>query len=347
MRNLILVFITSLSAPALAKPVLVQGFGESKQEAREDAYRLATEKYCGVNVLNDRAYKNENVAKNDLSVYSSCRIKNSKIIKEEEYEYVSPKYRLVLEVEIEQAREADRLFSQSSQENKFDNHKVTAQVESYKIEKREGDKYLNQILSDYPYKAFNVLKADKPYFTTDNYRNVFLVVPYRVQWNYNYVLAFKNTLEKFSDKQKWYELPQDLYGPGKYVLKLSWTNTNSIFKNNQHEKTFVFSDTVKFLDIANHMNSHEPMLRLKVYDVYGNIVIDSCTDITTNRGYAISSNFANYYSGVVGSPESAERFVSFNTGKLQIDPTKITNSSFEIVTQNMCTNFKRSQAYSS
>jgi hypothetical protein len=65
-----------------------------------------------------------------------------------------------------------------------------------RLEQKNGDELIDAIFRDYPYRAYRLNDTKDPYITNDNNRNIYLMVPYDIRWNYNFITsmneAFKN-----------------------------------------------------------------------------------------------------------------------------------------------------------
>lgn len=350
MRVAIAIALTSLSVPALAKPVLVQGVGDTKEEARTDAFKTATDRYCGNNLLNDRAYDQDTITKNNITVYSSCRVKSSKLLNEVVYDRAYQKYKLTYEIELERTEEADRLFVRTNDEHKFDSNNVTMQIESYNREKIDGDKYLENFMSDFPYKAFEIVPAKKkgflevekkPKFITTEYRNVFLVVPYAFRWSDKYVRSLRNTLDKFALKKKWYQENSDLWNSNTRTIEIHNTN-------NYNSTVHVLSDVMKFNYITSYMDSHYPAIKVSVYDQRNKLIVEVCTDAVTSIGEPGEPMYGR--SGTtyhIGTNREGPhmRYLSLNVRTYNIAPDEVDRVSLDIVKESDCKNYKPSYEY--
>lgn len=183
-------FAASLLAANLAvgaTSITVYGYGTDRETAKQDAFKTAIENVCGSNILSSREHFNGVTTHNKVLAYSSCRVKSHSVL--EVYDD-----RLLVSVDIEKLILSDRLSNQSNNRNVFDNVQLSEQIRSYKEEKIAGDNLLAEIFRDYPYHAYVLKPTRTPYIVTDSARNFYIMVPYDLRWNYNYVKALRETM---------------------------------------------------------------------------------------------------------------------------------------------------------
>jgi len=225
------------------------GYGADRETAKRDAFRTASQNICGVAVLADREHLNGQTTRNKTSVYSSCRIIKHHIVKDE----LQEKQRLLVHVVLEDSRQSGRLFHKPYDRHVFDGHNATNSIDSYFEEKNSGDDLLKEVFHDYPYYAYNLDKSLRPYITDDPYRNIYLVVPYKVTWNKNFIYAMQDTFSLVSNKN------------GRY---------GHIQVGN---KVYYMDDLTRLNNIKKHMiGENEMRLQLNVRDNNGKRVINLC-----------------------------------------------------------------------
>lgn len=260
MRKFIALVALSTSLPVLANPVLVEGVGITRYNAREDAFKVASEKYCGTVLLSERHTRNENIKRNDITAYSSCRVKSYKIVAED---FTNNNYSIRLEVVLEPSNHSKRVTANNKSYNVFDQSQVSAELETYQYEKAQGDRLLKTTFSDYPYNAYHVDLPKQPYVMEDNYRNFYLVVPYKVTWNYDYIQAMRDTISVMSDNK----------GPG--YVRIIAKDPNALLLGRQN---YYYMNDLKRIDqIKNYMSGpNEMRLKLQVSNTQGNRIINVC-----------------------------------------------------------------------
>lgn len=260
MRKVIALVALSTSLPVLANPVLVEGVGNTRYNARQDAFKVASEKYCGTVILSERHTRNENIKRNDITAYSSCRVKSYKILQED---LVDNNYRIKLEVVLEASNQSKRVTTNNKSYNIFNQSQVSAELETYQYEKAQGDRLLKTTFSDYPYNAYHVDLITDPYVMEDNYRNFYLVVPYKVTWNYDYIQAMRDTISVMADNK----------GPG--YVRIIAKDPKALLLGKQN---YYYMNDLKRIDqIKNYMSGpNEMRLKLQVSNNEGNRIINMC-----------------------------------------------------------------------
>lgn len=195
MKRLAILAIALASNIAVgATTVTVYGYGPDRESAKQDALNTAVTNVCGKAVLSDREHFNQSTTHNNTSVYTSCRVSRFEIIDNEQD-------RIKVRVTVVDNKSSTRLFSESNQRLEFDGAQVRAQVEHLKREHRRGDEMIDEIFRDYPHRAFNLVKTKNPYITSDHNRDLFLVVPYEIRWNYNFIVAMNETFSQIKNKR--------------------------------------------------------------------------------------------------------------------------------------------------
>lgn len=187
MKKLAIIFLSLISGYAVsATPITVYGYGTDRESAKKDAFRTAIENVCGIKIISKREQFNNNIFYNDIATHSTCRIISHYIIKEE-----NDPYRIQIQVQVENTKHTDRLNAES---NGFQfNNDLADNIQGYYDEKKSGDKLLDTMFRDYPYNAFNLKQNGKPYITDDNFRNLYLMIPYKLNWNYSFIESMLDT----------------------------------------------------------------------------------------------------------------------------------------------------------
>lgn len=170
-----------------ANDITVYGYGVDRESAKQDAFRTAIENVCGTAVLSDREHKNDNTTYNNISTYSSCRVEKYKILEDNGD-------RLKMNITVSDSKISSRLYN-TSNNKQFDGETLRAQVFTLKEEQKKGDQFIDQVFRDYPYRAFKLNKTKDPYVISDNKRNLYLMIPYDVGWNYNFITAMNETFK--------------------------------------------------------------------------------------------------------------------------------------------------------
>ena len=239
-----------------ATTVTVYGYGSDRESAKQDAFNTAITNVCGKAVLNDREHRNDVTVHNATSVYTSCRVDKFDIID-------STEGRIKVKVTVIDNRSSHRLFSESNHRLEFDSEQVRNQLQNIKREQQDGDKMIDEIFRDYPYRAYNLVNSKNPYVTVDENRNVLLVVPFELRWNYNFITAMTETFSQIKNKRG--------YG----VITVMAKNPDALLIG--HRDNYYIDDITRFNHIKSKFTEdNELRLAVKAKDYKGNNVINVC-----------------------------------------------------------------------
>jgi hypothetical protein len=133
--------------------------------------------------------------------------------------------------------------------------------------KNNADRLLNQVLNDYPKKAYTITQGVHQ-FKIDGYRNGIIVIPLEMKWNYNYISSFNDALKILADGSNGLLKPS----PGNVTVMAKdpkdWVIGN---KNN-----YKFNDMVITSNIRNRMQGNKPNILLSIKDVNNIITLKQC-----------------------------------------------------------------------
>lgn len=240
---------------ANASTIIVDGVGSSREAAKRDAFRTAIENVCGTAVLSDREHFNNRTTHNRVISYSSCRVENYQILEDNGN-------KLKMKVTVTDNRIANRLYSESGNHLKFDGSVVKAQIDSITQEQRDGDKIIDEVFRDYPYRAYDLQPVQNPYITVDSNRNLFLIVPYDIKWNYNFITAMNDT----------FNMLRTSHGSGR--INVTGKRPGTIIG---HNNSYVMDDLYRLDYIkSKFMNQNEMRLNVKARNHKGGQVLNIC-----------------------------------------------------------------------
>ena len=256
MKKLAIAIIATLASTAVsAQTITVYGYGPNRDSAKLDAFKTAIQNICGSNVLSSREFFNGNTVHNKVLAYSSCRVKNYRILDESEG-------KLLVQVSVEGLDISKRLASPNNNRHTFDSDQLRANIETYKDEKKLGDELIDEVFRDYPYHAYELKTTKQPYFYSDATRNFYLVVPYDLRWNKNYVNSVRETMT----------LLQSKHGTG--TVKILGDNPNSFLGYKTYHN---LNDVQRINQIKDRMSgNNELRLNIVARDNVGRHVIDIC-----------------------------------------------------------------------
>ena len=243
----------------------VSGGGRTFEEAKHNAFRTAIEFTSGSIVASESESRNYDLVKNNILVYSAGYIDSYKILsKQESKDYVY----LVLDVEVSSSKLKDFLLTRPNKTSEFEADRHQNQIDTYFDERLAGDRLIESLTTHYPYKAYNLTQM--PYELKVNVdRNVTLIVPYQLTWNYNYLVALNETLEKTQDS----DFHLFTRSPGRIVVMGKSPKDLLIGSKN----TYYFNDLVRVEKIKQSMQGNrEVRIAINITNIRNETVINMC-----------------------------------------------------------------------
>jgi hypothetical protein len=238
-----------------ATTVTVEGVGVDREGAKRDAFRTAIENVCGTAVLSDREHFNNRTTHNKVTSYSSCRVEKYEILE-------GTDNKLKIKVTVTDNRIKERLYNESSS-RKFDGDILRAQVDTLKQEQESGDKLIDAVFRDYPYRAYTLKQTKDPYITSDNNRNLYLMIPYDIRWNYNFIEAMNDTFRLIETTR------------GKGTITVMAKNPDALLIG--HKDDFRIHDSFRLEYIkSKFMDQNELRLNIKARDNSGKNILNIC-----------------------------------------------------------------------
>lgn len=274
MKWLIVGIALLVSACASTKPtesyIRVIGTGETSKIAREDAFQKAIEINVGTLVLSDYTARNNQLIRKELGSHSAGYITDFKVITEN---ITNGKVTVVMDVLVHTSRIHERLLSVSKSDKEIKGESLYEQYRSYNQSKDTAYRLLNQVLNDYPSKAFNVSnptiscgqgRSGSHCFKLDRFGNAVIEVPYEVRWNYNFLRALNEAMGYISDPG---------YGGEKFTII------------SKHPDKFIGStDRYNFNEVSRLKNIKMRFLgtvylHANVVDIHGKSLYNNCTSV--------------------------------------------------------------------
>lgn len=176
-------------------PIRVIGYGQTSEQARDNAYREAMETYIGSVVVSDKEMRDLTLVKNDVLVYSSAYVDKMRVISDSS----DPRGRRVeLDVWLSSSKIANRILTVFPKDQDLDSARIGEQFRTYASTKQKGDELIQRVVEIYPHNAYTV-DVRQTEFKVDPYRVPYLRVSYTLKWNKNYFLALEETIKAISD----------------------------------------------------------------------------------------------------------------------------------------------------
>ena len=179
-------------------PIRVVGFGDTAEQARDNAYREAMETYIGSVVVSDKEMRDLQLVKDTVLVYSSAYVDRMRVISDTQQ---GQRRRVELDVWLSSSKIANRILTTYAKEQPIDSSQISEQIRTYLKTKGQGDRLLGTVLELYPYNAF-VLDQKPVEVRVDPYRVPYIRVPYTLKWNKNYITALEETVKVIGDERR-------------------------------------------------------------------------------------------------------------------------------------------------
>lgn len=248
----------------LANALQVTGEGTTFEEAKQNAFRTAIEFAAGSVVTSERESNNYKLIKDEILVYSAGYVTDYKIINTVKSEN---QVRVIVDVQVASSKLSDRILGVGKEPKNFDNEKHSDQFQTYLQGKNNADRLLNQVLNDYPKKAFTITQGVYQ-FKVDEYRNGIIEIPLELKWNYNFITSFNEALKILEDGSNG-------------LLKASPGNVTVMAKDPKdwilgNKNQYKFNDMVITSSIRNVIQQNQPNILLSIKDFKNKTVFKQC-----------------------------------------------------------------------
>jgi hypothetical protein len=194
---LLLSIAGSLNAWAVEGPLRVQGEGETLQQARQNAFRTAIERAYGSAVVSDRLSVNGDLVKDEILNYASGYVTDYRLI---DTQQKGSRTVVVMDIWVNDSKIADRILGAGTSPKAIDAEKQISQLSSLLDAKKRGDQLIQQVMNDFPNKAFTI-RTDEIQLGADNNRSPWLFIKYAMGWNYKYLMAINEALSLMAESK--------------------------------------------------------------------------------------------------------------------------------------------------
>lgn len=241
--------------------VNVTSTGRTFDEAKNNGFKQAVEIAVGAVVLSTSESRNDKLVRDDILKHSSGYVDDYTILNK----IIEPnKVTLVMEVKVGNSRIAERLISIQSSDGKLQGDKLYTQQKTYRENRNTGDRLLREVLNDYPKHALNIKKGSVE-FKVDRERNIVIVVPYELRWNYNYLVALNEVLSNTHDGK--------MSGYKQDRISVSSKNPDNWILGNT--TVYYFNDSIR-ADMIRKSFVGQIYTHVTIRDNVGNLLIRSC-----------------------------------------------------------------------
>lgn len=179
--------------------IQVESQGNSFEDAKQKAFKIAVERAVGSLVLNETEIANQDIVRNDVIMYSSGMIESYKV---KNQGTSGSQVSLVMDVWVSDSRIADRLMTIGKGNILVDGGQVVAKEKSYREEQLTGDKVIAAVANDFPKRAFEI-KIKNTQIQRQG-RDSQILVNAKLEWSKHYVNSLIDALERTKSGGKGY-----------------------------------------------------------------------------------------------------------------------------------------------
>ena len=161
--------------------VRVRGQGPTEEEARTQAYKKAVEYAVGAYVASGTEVVNGEVTVKKIIKYSSGYVDRFDMVE------VGNGY-VIMDVYVRTSKIAAGLLGEGKTSGKIDGAQIAATTSTLLDSKKNGDEALKMVLDKFKQSAY-VVSTGKYQLRMNEQRQMVIDIPYKVQWNYDYLVA--------------------------------------------------------------------------------------------------------------------------------------------------------------
>lgn len=288
MKKWLVIFAWLVMSQANSQPIQVQGVGFTFDEAKTNGLKTAIQVVVGSVILANKEVNNGNLQKNEILDYSAGYIDSYKIISSTN---VSNTIVLSMDVWVKSSKISERILGVGNSDSDIDGIRHTIQMNTFIKSKQDGDRLLQNVLHDFPNKAFTISHTNYS-IQTDAYRNLYLVMPLEIKWNYNYVVAFTETMNLFSAGNNEIISPvvESMYRPlAGYVTVMIKKPTDIIIGTKNQMR---ITDANTYNMVRQWFTTNQPRVLLEIKNRDYNVIFKSCFEPEN-----LSSKYPFYING--------------------------------------------------
>lgn len=269
-----------------------------QQRATKLAFKEACNKAFGSVISSDLESNNQQLTRDNVTNYSSCYVKDHKIISREQNG--NGEFILVIDVIVSSNKIANRALGSSEATDQFDGEKHIDRITTFQESKQDEDKILYSVLNDYPSRAFN-LEIDGSRAMINNYRNSRIEIDFLAGMNQGYIDSLQDLFKTVGKVPRLNPVDQRPTDSGQATVSIL-TEAHSFFLGANQTKYYQFSDLKSYAAIQNRLGA--PMnLLLQVRVQSGNWANFSCVNAPFNDPQAQPNliSFGYNYSGIINA----------------------------------------------
>lgn len=173
----------------------VAGDGDTAQQARMNGFRLAVEQAIGTLISSETEVENGRIVRDEIISYAAGFVDRFEIIGQET---TARGVRIGMRVWVKKSALSDRLLNRSATTGQVDGARASVQLQTLNQERATGDALLQQVLNDFPKRAFDI--ELKPTDIVRQNRSAIMEVNFRLTWNRDYLRSLWTALDATSQR---------------------------------------------------------------------------------------------------------------------------------------------------
>lgn len=248
--------------------IRVESQARDFEQAKKQAFRLASEQVAGTVVLSESELRNSKLTRDEIITYSSGIVDEYRIVDR----FDGPNFvKLTVDVWIAESAMAQRLLAKSATESGINGTALGTRAESILDESQRGDAIIRAIMRDYPQRAFVVKLTHNPEIQLNYQRNTVVGVEFDVSWDPRFIKALNEAAMSTGAK------------PCPNLFGCPASPTYWIMDGG-------FNDAKKLDIVDNHIKNSYTRILVELQDINGRTIKKDCYPLNMQDFYSRSSN---------------------------------------------------------
>jgi hypothetical protein len=173
----------------------VAGNGRTTDEARNNGFRLAVESALGTLISSETEVQNGRIQRDEIISYAAGFVDKFEIVNTRS----GPEgFVVTMKVWVKRSALADRLLNRSEKSGEVDGARASIQLQTLNQERATGDALLQQVLNDFPKRAFDI--EMKPADILRQNRTAYMELSFGLSWNKDYLRSLWTALQATSQR---------------------------------------------------------------------------------------------------------------------------------------------------
>lgn len=257
----------------------VAGDGITTEQARNNGFRLAVEQAIGTLISSETEVENGRIRRDEIISYASGFVDRFEIINEQA---TARGVRISMRVWVKKSALSDRLLNRTERTGEIDGARASVQLQTLNQERATGDAILQQVLNDFPQRAFDI--ELKPTDIVRQNRNAIIEINFRMTWNRDYLRSLWTALDATGQKNN---------------RPMTTVTVNSGGWFGGFGGTARYDDQVKLQLLANRMLLGQPTVLVTIRGPGREVLFTSCYMYqeldNQEQGWVTRERFVSFY----------------------------------------------------